>query len=98
MEYSIGLQLAQLHQNKTLFQGDKLTPEQGLHTFLRKTAGAGLLAAEGVMANKDNVPRNTQEWDQLSTQLVCHDMAGAMACNSCQFPGNTHKMAANAFG
>ena len=47
----VGLQLAQLHKNQTLFQGDKVSPEQGLYMFLRKTAGAGLLAAEGVMAN-----------------------------------------------
>ena len=92
----IGLQLAQLHKNQTLFQGDKVSPKQGLHMFLRKTAGAGLLAAEGVMANAQNVPVNEQDRNQLATQLVYHGMAGAMARNHDLLPGNSREMAAKA--
>ena len=77
----IGIQLAQLHKNQTLFQGDKVSPKQSLHMFLRKTAGAGLLAVEGGMANAHNVPVNEQGRNELSTQLVYHGMAGAMARN-----------------
>ena len=94
----IGLQLAQLHKNQTLFQGDKVSPEQGLHMFLRKTACAGLLTAEGVMANAQNVPVNEQDRNQLATQLVYHGMAGAMARNHDLLPGNSREMAAKAFG
>ena len=49
------------------------------------------------MANKDNVPRNKQDRDQLATQLVYHGMAGAMVRNNDQLPGNAREMTANAF-
>ena len=75
-------QLAQLHQNKTLFQDDKITSKQDLHMFLCKTSSTVLLDVEGVRANKDNIPRNKQDHKQLATQLVYNDMAGAMVCVS----------------
>ena len=61
----IGLQLAQLHKNRTLFQGDKVSPEQGLRMFLRKTASAGLLAVEGAMAIK----KMTWSTNRIATSL-----------------------------
>ena len=94
----IALELTRLHANNTLFQGDLVFPEMGLHNFLWKTMEGGLLAAKAVMSIQDNVLGNKEDRNKLATQLVYHGTAGAMVCAGPDLPLNARIMTGQIFG